>query len=102
MNGEDERREEAASPLHGVVMCQVCGNEDKDLRLGICFDCAFSAEERAAKRSVLEHLRKCFTNLKNRNVEFAKYDLRWAFQRLTRTGDYADGGTFDFEGYDWR
>jgi hypothetical protein len=73
-----------------------------DVRFDACFDCASTGEERAAKRTVMQHIAKGFDNLQYGNFEYAKYDFSWAWQRLTRTGDYSNSGTFDFEGYDWR
>lgn len=81
--------------------CGKCGRH-VELRLGFCFDCAQGGEERAAKRSVLEHMAKAVENVRKRRWQYAYYDITWAWQRLTRTGDYSKGGTFDFEGYDWR
>jgi hypothetical protein len=81
--------------------CVKCGNAD-ELRLGFCFDCAASGEERAACRTVLQHLSKMLFNLRQGRWENARYDLSWAWQRLTRTGDYRAGGYFDSAGYRWR
>ena len=83
------------------MRCTTCKKED-ELRFGVCFDCASSGEERAAKRSVIEHIKKGFINLKIGNYVYARYDFTWAYQRLTKTGDYSKDGTFDWEGYDWR
>ncbi len=83
------------------MKCQGCGKED-ELRLGYCFDCASKGEERAAKRSVKQHLEHAIGQLEKGNDENAKYDIQWALQRHTLTGDYAKGGTFDQEGYNWR
>ena len=83
------------------MKCIKCGR-DEELRLGFCFDCVSAGEERAAKRSVLGHLLKMCWNLRRRKWWQASCDLTWAWQRLTRTGDYATDGTFDWEGYDWR
>jgi hypothetical protein len=73
-----------------------------DVRFDACFDCASTGEERAAKRTTLQHLAKFWENIRHGNYEYSRYDLSWAWQRLTRTGDYARGGVFDREGYDWR
>jgi hypothetical protein len=82
--------------------CAECGAAD-DNRLGFCFDCARSGEEKAAKRSVLKHLWTGFVGLlRPRRWYRVRYDFSWAWQRLARTGDYAKGGTFDREGYNWR
>lgn len=83
------------------MICHGCGKDD-ELRLGFCFDCASSGEARAAKRTVVQHIAKAATLLPKRKWEFAWFEATWAWQRLWRIGDYADGGTFDREGYDWR
>lgn len=83
------------------MICRGC-KSDTELRLGYCFDCASIGEERAAKRTVLQHLNKMRKNLLQHKWKYAQYDLSWAWQRLTRTGDYSDGGTFDWEKYNWR
>ena len=82
--------------------CNFCGSKDSDLRMGCCFDCATSGEERAARRSVRQHLAKAFTNARKGFWDNARIDLRWAFERLTRTGDYAPDGYFDHQVPDWR
>ena len=89
------------SAFGGKTNCRGCGKDD-ELRLGYCFDCASKGEERAAKRSVEEHLKHGLAQLKKGNMENARYDFKWALERLTLTGDYATGGTFDSEGYKWR
>lgn len=83
--------------------CKGCG-KNEELRMGFCFDCASSGEERAAKRKVYQHLLKAWNNawLGHKHTWKSKIDLSWAWQRLTRTGDYAQGGTFDWEGYNWK
>lgn len=87
--------------MREITVCKGCGKEE-ELRMGFCFDCAFKGEARAAKRTVEQHLEKALEKVRSGNTENAKYDIRWALERLTLTGDYADGGTFDQEGYDWR
>lgn len=82
--------------------CTACGRETDDLMMGACFSCASEAEQRAAKRSVWAHIKRGISNWRQGRKLFAKIDFRWAWQRLTRTGDYRRGGTFDWEGYDWR
>ena len=81
--------------------CTCCGTHD-DLRFGVCFDCASAAELRAAKRTVLQHLRQAARNCARRAWSSARVDLCWAWERLTGTGDYAIGGTFDAEYPGWR
>ena len=78
--------------------CIACGKID-ELRLGVCFDCASAGEERAARRTVLQHLGKMIFNIRRRSPNW-RYDLAWAWERLTRTGDYKPGGYFEQEGYD--
>jgi len=83
------------------MKCKGCGS-DTELRLGYCFDCASRGERRAACRTVVQHLLKCVRNLVRCRLRYARFDLRWAFQRLTRTGDYAKDGYFDWIGIPWR
>lgn len=78
----------------GFGSCSTC-SETHELRMGVCFDCANSGEIRSAKRTVTQHLLKCARNLSARKFEFARYDITWAWQRLTKTGDYEPGGYFD-------
>lgn len=75
------------------MKCDYCGKED-ELRFGCCFDCASDGEARAARRTVVQHIGKMFRNLWKRNGN-AKYDFKWALERLTKTGDYKPGGYFD-------
>lgn len=89
------------STYGGRTVCRGCGKEE-ELRLGYCFDCASKGEERAAKRTVEEHLKHALMKLEKGFREDAKYDICWALERLTETGDYAQVGTFDREGYNWR
>lgn len=76
------------------MICRGCGLEE-DVRFGVCFDCATSGEARAAKRTVLQHIRKGFGNAMKRKWISSRIDFMWAWERLTRTGDYAPGGTFE-------
>jgi len=78
------------------MICNCCGRDD-DCRMGICFDCATAAEIRASKRSVLQHVGKALGHLRRGDFTFARISLAWAWERLTKTGDYAPGG--EFEGY---
>lgn len=75
------------------MKCFRCGADD-ELRFGCCWDCATAGETRAAKRTVVQHLGCMFSNLRKRNGN-AKYDMKWAWARLTKTGDYAPGGYFE-------
>lgn len=85
--------------MNGI--CAGCQKHD-DLRMGFCFDCASSGEKRAANRSVPEHLAHAWRNARDGDYHFMKIDLRWAWERLTRSGDYAVGGYFEREyGKDW-
>lgn len=77
-------------------ICLRCKNDD-DLRLGFCFDCATAGERKAANRSALQHVMKAVQNACKGNWSNARYDLAWAIERLTRTGDYAPGGVFERE-----
>lgn len=85
-----------------MTECNFCGSEDRDLRMGCCFDCATSGEERAARRTVSQHIAKAFANARKGYWGNARIDLRWAYERLTRTGDYAPDGYFDWQVPDWR
>jgi hypothetical protein len=82
--------------------CKYCGAATDDLRFGCCFDCATKGEIRAAKRTVLQHLAKGVWHLVRGFRWEAKTDCKWAWERLTRTGDYTPDGYFDREGIDWR
>lgn len=81
--------------------CKKCGSID-DLRMGYCFDCATIGEIRAAKRTVLQHLAKSVTKLKQGYFTESRIEIQWALERLTRSGDYKSGGYFDEQGIDWR
>ena len=74
------------------MICDYCGKDD-ELRLGCCWDCASAGEAKAAKRSVIQHIGSMFRNLRKRNGN-AKYDFKWAWERMTKTGDYAPNGYF--------
>jgi hypothetical protein len=84
------------------MTCTVCGTDDDDLRFGVCYDCADRGEREAAHRTVIKHIYKAFINLRHRKWRYAWYDITWAWQRLTKTGDYAKGGYFDWAQSDWR
>ena len=77
------------------MICKGC-KRNKDLRLGWCFDCASNGEKRAACRSVLGHIVKGFKNILKRSSNF-QYDFKWAWERLTRMGDYSRFGYFEKE-----
>lgn len=83
------------------MKCTGCGKDD-ELRLGFCWDCANGGEARAAKRIVRQHLAKAWRNVRQGRWANVRYDLKWAFERLTRTGDYAADGYFDSQGHAWR
>lgn len=74
--------------------CSTCGVEESDLRFGVCFDCASRGEETAARRTVMQHVTRGVWNIRRGCWFFAKYDFLWAWERLTKTGDYAKGGEF--------
>lgn len=69
------------------MICNGCGR-DEDCRCGYCFDCATAGEERAAKRTVWQHICKGIGHLFGGWRTEARIDFRWAFERLTGTGDY--------------
>jgi hypothetical protein len=77
-----------------IGTCRGCGHED-DLRLGFCFDCADAGERRAAHRSVAQHVQMGLRHVGQRRWTNARIDFSWAWERLTRTGDYSPGGEFE-------
>lgn len=91
-----------ANGMTETTKCAKCGREE-ELRLGYCFNCVSEGERRAAKRTVWQHFLKGLSKLHQpKRLWQIRYDWQWAWERLTRTGDYAPGGVFDKEGYDWR
>lgn len=82
-------------------MCGACG-KFQDLRYGICFSCATAAEERLACRWVVGHLWNAAVHAARGGFRVALIDLRMAWARLWRVGDYKRGGYFDRQGYRWR
>src|SRR5882762_1661090 len=82
--------------------CLSCG-ETKDLRFGYCFSCACAGELRAAKRTWTQHLLYATWSLCRGYHTDARFGYRWAWERLTQTGDYKPGGYLDKEhGTAWR
>lgn len=93
--------------------CKKCGR-DEETRIGYCFDCASAGDERMAKLTVTQHTKKAVEYLRRSRNKAVPQDMRdefqwranthfhWAYERLSRTGAYARGGTFDREGYKWR
>lgn len=78
--------------------CVGCGSTDRDTRLGFCFDCASAGERRAAERTILQHVAHGFGRVLRGRFDFGtKMDFVWAWERLTRTGDYRSGGVFERE-----
>lgn len=67
--------------------CFSCGQE-RELRLGCCWDCATAGEERALKRTVVQHIAHSFGRLAQGRWFNWRTDLAWAWERLTKTGDY--------------
>lgn len=82
------------------MICKGC-KKDEELRLGYCWDCACAGEARAAKCTIIGHLAKAIRNIVKGSPNW-RIDISWAWQRLTGTGDYKDGGYFDSQGIDWR
>lgn len=74
--------------------CIKCGGGD-DFRGGFCWDCAHNGERKAANSTVIQHLGRMLGNLSRGRFWQAKFDARWAFERLTATGDYRHGGYFE-------
>lgn len=68
--------------------CFSCGRAE-ELRLGCCWDCATAGEERALKRTVLQHVAHAIGQSIKGNWMHARIDLSWAWERLTETGDYS-------------
>ncbi len=83
------------------ALCKIC-NKSNDLRAGVCFDCASTAEHRAATRNVLQHLRKSIDHFKIKQFTDARICFMWALERATNSGDYKKGGYFDKEYPGWR
>lgn len=80
-----------------MTICIGCGR-DEDTRMGFCFDRVTAAEERALKRSVLQHIGKGFQHLVRKDFISARIAFMWAWERLTGTGDYAPKGPRDDSG----
>lgn len=82
--------------------CRGCGVFD-ELRGGWCWDCASRGELKRARWTVLQQVKSGLAHLRTRHWFEAKCDFRWAWQRFTRTGDYAPGGYLDQEyGNTWK
>jgi hypothetical protein len=80
----------------GSGPCTTCGQAE-ETRFGVCFGCANAGERHAACRSVAQHIAKAASNVRQGRWQSARYDLSWAWQRLTNSGDYKPGGYFDRE-----
>lgn len=75
--------------------CVSCGR-DEELRMGVCWECANDGERTAAARSVFGHIGHAISRMARGRFDFGtKTDLQWAWERLTGTGDYAPGGSFE-------
>lgn len=74
--------------------CKGCRKYD-DLRMGYCFDCADAGERRAAERTVLQHITEGAGQFGRGYRTEARISFQWAWERLTRTGDYKPGGEFE-------
>lgn len=85
-----------------MLVCSSCRQPVDDIRGGVCWDCACDGEARAAKRTALQHLAQAARNVLAGNFSVVRFDLGWAWERATRTGDYARGGYFDSAGINWR
>lgn len=95
-NGPDYTTSDVYISQEHLGICSLCRNYT-DLRMGFCFECATDGERRAAQRSVAGHLARSFVCLWRGHWESARICRAWAWERLTRTGDYAPGGTFERE-----
>jgi hypothetical protein len=70
------------------MVCAGCDNDD-ELRMGFCFNCASAGEERALRRTVVQHCLRGLRNLRPGHFWKSRIDFSWAWERLTKTGDYA-------------
>ena len=82
--------------------CAYCRAQNVETRMGCCWDCATSGEERAARRTVWQHISKAFDHALDGLWGNVRIDLSWAWERLTTTGDYPPQGYFDHQVPDWR
>jgi hypothetical protein len=78
----------------GCGPCTFCGAM-AETRFGGCFTCATEAERRAAHRSVVQHVGSSLAAASRGDWTGARIFLCWAWERLTKTGDYAPGGEFE-------
>ncbi len=76
--------------------CVKCGNEG-ERRGGFCWNCAINAERAAYHRTVVQHVVSAVKNARRGKWQYARFDIEWAWGRLTRTGDYSTGGYFERE-----
>lgn len=83
-----------------LLRCSRC-RETKELRFGFCFECANAGEIVAAKRTVIGHLKQSAVQLRCGRFFNARCAAKWAWERITRTGDYAPGGYFERQGIAW-
>jgi hypothetical protein len=84
------------------MTCGVC-KRVRELRSGICFDCAWNMERILAKRYWFEHVWIGLRKIHRPELWWQiGHDWSLAFQRLTETGSYAPGGKFDRLGYGWK
>ena len=74
------------------MKCSVCGHDDDDLRMGVCFDCASAGDIRLAKRTTRQHWRHALGSIRARVWWRARMDFKMGWERIWRTGDYAKGG----------
>ena len=72
------------------MICKGCGRDD-ELRMGYCFDCATEGDLRLGRRSVLQHLAKAASHALRGYWLDARIDVKCAWERLTRSGEYAPG-----------
>lgn len=73
-----------------ITRCAKCGRVD-ELRLGYCFDCASEGDRRLGSRSVHQHIRHAIGSALRGTWWMARMDMRCAWERLTRSGEYAPG-----------
>lgn len=79
--------------------CRGCVVEADELRGGWCWDCANGGERKLANRSVVQHLLNGAYHVATWRWFYASVDFTYAWQRLTRTGDYKSGGYLERQGH---
>lgn len=73
------------------MICNGCG-KDGELRMGWCFACASAGDTRLGSRTVLQHVRHSLQSAFRGQWWHAKVDLKCAWKRATKTGNYGLNG----------